>query len=170
MWSSIFVSCVAYKYDLATNVQVTTPLLKFMAEFVLNKTQRLTFDISSPNGILLFREVSKLLVAYGTRILSVPTTNDIYAYRYKGIWISLTILARGKRLYVYAVKYRTGVPRVLLLFWGFFPLLVEFWRLMSHLTDGLNFYKLVIEHSRVKLFNMVVKSNLNTTFYKYPRH
>ncbi|URE41769.1 hypothetical protein MUK42_06737 [Musa troglodytarum] len=35
---------------------VTTPLLKFMAEFVLNKAQRLSFDSSSPNGILLFRE------------------------------------------------------------------------------------------------------------------
>ncbi len=39
--------------------EVTTAVLKFMAEFVLNKTQRLTFDSSSPNGILLFREVSK---------------------------------------------------------------------------------------------------------------
>lgn len=36
---------------------VTTPLLKFMGEFVFNKSQRLTFDSSSPNGILLFREV-----------------------------------------------------------------------------------------------------------------
>jgi hypothetical protein len=36
---------------------VTTPLLKFVAEFVFNKSQRLTFDTSSPNGILLFREV-----------------------------------------------------------------------------------------------------------------
>jgi hypothetical protein len=36
---------------------VTTPLLKFMAEFAFNKSQRLTFDSSSPNGILLFREV-----------------------------------------------------------------------------------------------------------------
>ncbi|XP_024018068.1 exportin-7 isoform X3 [Morus notabilis] len=48
--------------------EVTTPLLKFMSEFVLNKAQRLTFDSSSPNGILLFRE---------------------------GIWISLTTLTRA---------------------------------------------------------------------------
>ncbi|XVF00108.1 hypothetical protein REPUB_Repub03eG0256800 [Reevesia pubescens] len=75
--------------------EVTTPLLKFMAEFVLNKAHRLTFDSSSPNGILLFREVSKLLVAYGTGILSLPNPADIYAFKYKGIWISLTILARG---------------------------------------------------------------------------
>lgn len=40
--------------------QVSGAILKFMAEFVLNKTQRLTFDSSSPNGILLFRQVSKV--------------------------------------------------------------------------------------------------------------
>ncbi|CAM8961063.1 unnamed protein product [Rhodiola kirilowii] len=75
--------------------EVTTPLLKFMAEFVLNKAQRLTFDTSSPNGILLFREVSKLIVAYGSRIMSLPNVAGIYGYRYKGIWISLTILSRA---------------------------------------------------------------------------
>ncbi|XP_031377633.1 exportin-7 isoform X1 [Punica granatum] len=75
--------------------EVTTPLLKFMAEFVLNKAQRLTFDSSSPNGILLFREVSKLIVAYGSRILSLPNAADIYAFKYKGIWICLTILSRA---------------------------------------------------------------------------
>ncbi|KAL4562079.1 hypothetical protein LXL04_034271 [Taraxacum kok-saghyz] len=79
----------------ADTPDVTTPLLKFMAEFVLNKAQRLTFDSSSPNGILLFREVSKLLVAYGSRILSFPNTTDIYAIKYKGIWIALTVLTRG---------------------------------------------------------------------------
>lgn len=34
---------------------LTTPLLKFVAEFCFNRSQRLTFDSSSPNGILLFR-------------------------------------------------------------------------------------------------------------------
>ncbi|KAL3629949.1 hypothetical protein CASFOL_026261 [Castilleja foliolosa] len=79
----------------ADTPEVTTPLLKFMAEFVLNKAQRLTFDTSSPNGILLFREVSKLLVSYGSRILAVPTAADIYGFKYKGIWISLMILSRA---------------------------------------------------------------------------
>lgn len=76
-------------------VQVTIPLLKFMAEFVLNKSQRLTFDSSSPNGILLFREVSKLTVAYGSRILSFPNRADMYTFKYKGIGILLSILSRG---------------------------------------------------------------------------
>ena len=75
--------------------EVTTPLLKFVAEFVVNKTQRLTFDSSSPNGILLFREISKLLVAYGSRILALPTPSDPYTYKYKGIWVALTILTRA---------------------------------------------------------------------------
>lgn len=75
--------------------EVTTPLLKFMAELVLNKSQRLTFDSSSPNGILLFREVSKLIVAYGSRILPVADPADVYKSKYKGIWISLTILSRA---------------------------------------------------------------------------
>lgn len=44
----------------ADTPEVTTAVLRFMAEFVLNKSTRLTFDSSSPNGILLFREVSKV--------------------------------------------------------------------------------------------------------------
>jgi exportin-7 len=64
---------------------VTTPLLKLYAELVYNKAQRLTFDSSSPNGILLFRDASAILVAYGSRILDhqpQPGT-DVYAHRLK---------------------------------------------------------------------------------------
>ncbi|MED6137173.1 hypothetical protein PIB30_062583 [Stylosanthes scabra] len=76
-------------------MQVTSPLLKFVAELVLNKSQRLTFGPSSPNGILLFREVSKLIVAYGSRILSLPNKADMYTSKYKGISICLVILTRA---------------------------------------------------------------------------
>jgi len=84
----------------AEDPEVTTPLLKFVAEFVLNKTQRLTFEPSSVNGILLFREVSKLVVAYGRKMLQAGRPppakgSDVYADRYKGIWISLTVLMRA---------------------------------------------------------------------------
>ena len=65
---------------------VIIPLLKFIAELVYNRSQvtdyvcarichrvmwvlqRVVFDNCSPNGILLFREMSKLLVAFGRRI------------------------------------------------------------------------------------------------------
>jgi exportin-7 len=67
-----------------------------MAEFVLNKTQRLTFDSSSPNGILLFREVSRVLSAYGARTLAAPPPPaDPYGRRYKGIWVCLAMLTRA---------------------------------------------------------------------------
>lgn len=82
-------------FDFNNLMQVTTPLLKFVAELVLNKSQRVTFDISSPNGILLFREVSKLIVAYGSGVLPLPNKADMYTSRYKGISICLIILARG---------------------------------------------------------------------------
>lgn len=45
--------------------QVTTPVLKLFAELVQNRSQRLQFDVSSPNGILLFREASKIICSYG---------------------------------------------------------------------------------------------------------
>ena len=44
---------------------VTTPVLKLMMELMQNRSQRLHFGVSSPNGILLFRECSKVLLAYG---------------------------------------------------------------------------------------------------------
>lgn len=85
---------------------VTTPILKLMAELVQNRSQRLTFEISSPNGILLFREASRLVCTYGSRILTVDnktirsskglladTRNDqIYPMKLKGISISFNIL------------------------------------------------------------------------------
>jgi len=79
-------------------MQVTTPLLKLVAELVLNKSQRLNFEYSSPNGILLFREVSKLIVAYGSRILPLPNKADMYASKYKGMSLCLIILTRGMHI------------------------------------------------------------------------
>jgi exportin-7 len=49
---------------------LTTSVLRCVAEIVQNKSQRLMFDVSSPNGILLFREVSKLLSQYGNYIIT----------------------------------------------------------------------------------------------------
>ncbi|CAM9706667.1 unnamed protein product, partial [Hapterophycus canaliculatus] len=90
---------------------VTTSLMKFMMEFVYNKAsfffsplaqpraQRLVFDQSSPNGILLFRECSKIAVAFGTRLLQVhgslppPQASNLYREKYKGIALCLGMLS-----------------------------------------------------------------------------
>jgi hypothetical protein len=70
----LFTKAIEYWYN---EPFVTTPILKLMAELVQNRSQRLTFEISSPNGILLFREASRLVCTYGSRILtlSLPSSN-----------------------------------------------------------------------------------------------
>jgi exportin-7 len=59
---------------------------------VYNKGQRITFEQSSPSGILLFRETSAILCAYGSRILSLPVVADIYLEKYKGIRLMFNTL------------------------------------------------------------------------------
>ena len=77
--------------------ELTTPLLKLYGELVYNKAQRLTFDSSSPNGILLFRDASALLVAYGSRIQQkeVPPGHDPYTQKYKGVSLCMLLLTRA---------------------------------------------------------------------------
>merc|ERR1719259_51095 len=74
--------------------QVTTPILKLFAELVQNRSQRLQFDVSSPNGILLFREASKIICTYGTRILGVQGVpkDQMYPLKLKGISICFSML------------------------------------------------------------------------------
>lgn len=71
---------------------VMTALFKFMQEFVHNKGQRIYFEQSSANGILLFRETSAIVCAYGSKILEVPVQSDIYLEKYKGIRLMLNTL------------------------------------------------------------------------------
>ena len=90
-FSDVLVRIADVFYDVPS---VTTPLLKFVAEFVQNKSTRVAFDSSSPNGILLFRLASEVLVAYGSRIVDYHgfPQNKAYSHKYKGIWICLKIL------------------------------------------------------------------------------
>ena len=72
---------------------VTTPILKLFAELVQNRSQRLQFDVSSPNGILLFREASKIICSYGNRILDVQVAKEqMYPLKLKGISICFSML------------------------------------------------------------------------------
>lgn len=80
---------------LCDDEMVMTAVLKFMQEFVYNKGQRIVFDQSSANGILLFREASSLICSYGSRILSIPVRNDIYKEKYKGIRLMLNTLTHA---------------------------------------------------------------------------
>ncbi|XP_045506236.1 exportin-7 [Colias croceus] len=72
---------------------LTTPILKLAAELAQNRNQRLHFDVSSPNGILLFRELSAAICAYGSRILTVDVSKkQMYAMKLKGISLCFSIL------------------------------------------------------------------------------
>ncbi|XP_037051893.1 ran-binding protein 16 [Bradysia coprophila] len=72
---------------------VTTPVLKLFSELVQNRSQRLQFEVSSPNGILLFREASKIICCYGTRILALDVPKDKqYPLRLKGISVCFIML------------------------------------------------------------------------------
>ena len=88
-----FVKAAEVWYD---TPEVTTPLLKFMGEFVHNKAQRVVFDNCSPNGILLFRQTSELVCQYGSRIIEHNVSeSDIYTHKYKGMGLSLHMLSRA---------------------------------------------------------------------------
>jgi exportin-7 len=53
------------------------------------------FENSSADGILLFRETSSIICAYGSRILQVPVIQNIYLEKYKGIRLMLNTLANA---------------------------------------------------------------------------
>ncbi|KAL7747065.1 hypothetical protein RI367_007561 [Sorochytrium milnesiophthora] len=72
---------------------VLVPILKFFDEFCQNRSQRLTVDNCSPNGVLLFREVSKVLCVFAAGLSEASSpANDLYASRYKGIAVCCAIL------------------------------------------------------------------------------
>lgn len=75
---------------------VIISLLRFMQEFCHNKANRVNFDQSSANGILLFRATSDVVCAYGRRLLATPPPTggemEMYKKRYKGIGIALNVL------------------------------------------------------------------------------
>jgi exportin-7 len=74
--------------------EVVVPVIKFIADFAHNRSNRISFDANSPNGILLFREAAKVLSAYGQRMLALPSTTsfrDIYEEKYKGIGAALSL-------------------------------------------------------------------------------
>lgn len=73
---------------------VTTSVLKCFNELCFNRGQRITFGSSSANGILLFREASNAMVAYGQRIGTVtPPPHEAYPLKYKGISTALSLFS-----------------------------------------------------------------------------
>ena len=76
---------------------VSSSILHLFAELVYNRAQRIRFDANSPNGIILFRETSKLLTIYAHRLLAVKPDpgSEAYKVRIKGVSLCLTVLGRA---------------------------------------------------------------------------
>lgn len=89
-WLHLLIAALDVWYDAP---HVTTPILKFFAELANNRAGRIAFDTSSPNGFLLFREISSCIVTFACRVATLPV-RDEYRERYKGVWISLNALHR----------------------------------------------------------------------------
>ena len=65
-----------------------------MVELLQNRSQRLQFEVSSPNGVLLFREASSMLVTYGEAILGmgeIPAAL-VYSHKLKGVCLCFKLL------------------------------------------------------------------------------
>ncbi|PIO68648.1 hypothetical protein TELCIR_09552 [Teladorsagia circumcincta] len=71
-----------------------TPIFRLLAELCQNRQQRLKFEMSSCSAVLLFKEASKIICAYGNRILVMPDVpkERAYAERYKNIGIIFNVL------------------------------------------------------------------------------
>ncbi|KAG1081018.1 hypothetical protein G6F42_023115 [Rhizopus arrhizus] len=126
----------AYSPNPCTNI-----LLKFFGEFVYNKSQRLTLDVSSASGILLFRDASQVLCAYGQQILNQRVTDESQKYplKYKGISACFNILARclGGKYINFGVFWLYGDKAISDAFSMMFQLMLDI-----PLEDMMNFPKL----------------------------
>ncbi|KAI8975114.1 armadillo-type protein [Mycotypha africana] len=78
---------------------IVNPLLLFYGELVHNKSQRLNFEISSTNGILMFKDASQIICSFGQGLLKQPlisyNESQKYEYKYKAIASCFNILSRS---------------------------------------------------------------------------
>ncbi|KAG1495601.1 hypothetical protein G6F54_007056 [Rhizopus delemar] len=75
---------------------IVNTLLTFYLEYASNKNQRLGFDISSPNGILIFKDASHIICSYNQQLSKQPepSADQAYDYKYKGISLCFNILSK----------------------------------------------------------------------------
>ncbi|KAJ2463353.1 hypothetical protein EV174_006968, partial [Coemansia sp. RSA 2320] len=87
---------VVHRAVVARDARVQVAALKFLAEFVYNRTQRLSFDVAAATGVLMFRDASRALWAYGSAVLAAARepVRDEYKERLKGVSVCFTVLTR----------------------------------------------------------------------------
>jgi len=76
------------------NHAVMKGVLSLALELTQNRSQRLNFDVMVPNGVLLFRLVSKTLVAFGSYLVNMNNipSDKVYEVKIKNITVCFTML------------------------------------------------------------------------------
>ncbi|KAF9425387.1 Exportin 7, partial [Podila epigama] len=91
-------------------------ILRFWNEFASNKNSRVTFDISSPNGILLFRETSSILYTYGQNLLNRPLSNPEKRWAEKYVVESTSLSGKYVNFGVFKLYGDKALERILDIF------------------------------------------------------
>ncbi|KAG1463670.1 hypothetical protein G6F56_005236 [Rhizopus delemar] len=87
-------SLLLYAVEAWSPDPMVNTLLTFYLEYSSNKNQRMGFDVSSPNGILIFKDASQLICTYSQQLLKqadVPA-DQAYDYKYEGISLCFNIM------------------------------------------------------------------------------
>lgn len=64
--------------DFYGDIHVMTGMLNLLLEFVNNRSQRLKFDSTSLTGLIIFKEISKLLFQYNKILMNINVVKDPY--------------------------------------------------------------------------------------------
>eukprot|EP00475_Leptophrys_vorax_P043161 TRINITY_DN8213_c0_g1_i2.p1 TRINITY_DN8213_c0_g1~~TRINITY_DN8213_c0_g1_i2.p1 ORF type:complete len:690 (-),score=118.15 TRINITY_DN8213_c0_g1_i2:50-2119(-) len=74
---------------------IAIPVLRFLSELVHNVEGRITFSSNSPNGIILFHQVTQIFHSLAERYRQFPgDACDMYRSKLKGILLSIVTLDR----------------------------------------------------------------------------
>lgn len=74
--------------------EVMNSLLKFLNELVNPKNSRIRFDVASANGVILFQEISKVIIGYGKLISETVPQGDTYSLKYRRMKLLITMMSR----------------------------------------------------------------------------
>ncbi|KAI8807733.1 armadillo-type protein [Cladochytrium replicatum] len=75
---------------------VMLAVLRFVSRLTYNLNKRIKFDFSSPNGILLFREASRVMTKCGQSVLGRQVSNsDRWTAKFKPIMLILQIMTNA---------------------------------------------------------------------------
>lgn len=73
---------------------VITSLYRFLRELVTNRNSRIRFDVATASGIILFKEIARILVLFGKSVLERVVTANLYKEKYRYVLMTLTIMVK----------------------------------------------------------------------------